>query len=146
MHLSMFTDLALRIVMRLATLNRDQTLTTHELAEQLNVRYAHATKVVAALQKLGVVETRRGRTGGVWITPTGAAMSIGFIARELEGPGEVVDCDGPNPCPLRGGCLLRRALRDAQDAFFMSLDRLRVSDLVAEPTQTLLLTLAPPGR
>ena len=140
MQLTKFTDLALRIVMRLAVddVESSPTLTTRAVADQLAVKYTHATKVVAALQKLGVVETRRGRAGGLWLTSGGASLSVGRLVRELEGGHEVVECEGTSPCPLRGGCRLRSALRDAQEAFFVALDPLTVADLTAPPTRLLL--------
>lgn len=61
--------------------------------------------------------------------------------RELEGVEEVVACDGDPPCPLRGACRLRGALRQAQDAFYAALDPLTVSDLVASPTGPVLVGL-----
>ncbi len=140
MQLTKFTDLALRIVMRLAVDNEESspTVTTRAVADQLAVKYTHAAKVVAALQKLGVVETRRGRSGGLWLTADSAALSVGRLVRELEGGGEVVECEGASPCPLRRGCRLRSALRDAQEAFFAALDPLTVADLTAPPTRHLL--------
>ena len=141
MQLTGFTDLALRIVMRLAVLE-DPASTTRTVSEQLQVKYTHATKVVATLQRLGVVETRRGRAGGLRLADDARSMSVGQLVRSLEGPGEVVDCEGPVPCPLRGGCLLRSALRDAREAFFAALDPLTIADLAAPPTRTILLTLS----
>ena len=55
-------------------------------------------------------------------------------------------CEGDTPCPLAGACRLRRALRQAQDAFYSSLNGVTVADLVASPTGPVLLALgAPPG-
>jgi nitric oxide dioxygenase len=142
-QLTGFTDLALRIVMRLAVLG-DGSATTAMLAEQLRVKQSHAAKVVTALHKLGVVEARRGRSGGLRLAEGAQTMSIGSLVRQLEGPGEVVDCEGSNPCPLRGGCRLRAALAHAREAFFAALDPLTVADVTAGPTRTLLLELAPP--
>ena len=105
------------------------------------MRYTHAAKAVAALQRLGVVETRRGRAGGLSLREEARGFSVGRLVRDLEGPGEVVQCEGPVPCPLRGGCRLRAALRDAQEAFFAALDPLTIADLAAAPTRTILLTL-----
>lgn len=141
MQLTRFTDLALRIVMRLSVLEEGESATTTALAEQLRVRPAHAAKVVTALGRLGVVETRRGRTGGISLAADAHETSIGRIVRELEGDGEVVECEGDNPCPLRTGCRLRRALREAQEAFYASLDPLTVADVAAAPTRTLLLSI-----
>lgn len=142
MQLTGFTDLALRILMRLAVLENG-TATTGALAEQLNVSYAHATKVVTALGALGVVDVRRGRNGGLRLADDARTISIGTLVRELEGTREVVDCEGANPCPLRGGCRLRAALRDAQEAFLAALDPLTVADVAMAPTRSLLLSLGP---
>jgi len=140
-QLTSSTDLGLRIVMRLAALGEDDTSTTRLLAEQLHLRYTHAVKVVAALQKTGVVETRRGRSGGLRLAAGAWQVSVGSLVRELEGSSEVVECYGANPCPLRGGCRLRSALRQAQEAFFAALDPLTIGDLTAPPTRSLLLAL-----
>jgi len=141
-QLTKFTDLALRIVMRLAVGDEKQAeaATTRAVADQLAVKYTHAAKVVAALQKLGVVETRRGRAGGLRLSEGSHSLSVGWLVRELEGDREVVECEGDNPCPLRAGCRLRTALRDAQEAFFATLDPLTVADLTDAPT-TVLLTI-----
>ncbi|MBM9620675.1 RrF2 family transcriptional regulator [Streptomyces zhihengii] len=142
MRLTRFTDLALRAVMRLAVAEGDAPAsTTREVAEVMNVPAAHMAKVVARLQHLGVVEARRGRGGGLALTGLGRGASLGWLVRELEGEGEVVTCEGDAPCPLRGACRLRRALREAQDAFYASLDPLTVGDLVASPTGPVLVGL-----
>jgi Rrf2 family nitric oxide-sensitive transcriptional repressor len=134
------TDLALRIVMRLAVL--EDSTTTQAVSEQLRVKYTHAAKVVSTLQRLGVVETRRGRAGGLRLREDASSLSVGRLVRDLEGPSEVVQCEGDVPCPLRAGCRLRGALRDAQEAFFAALDPLTVADLAAPPTRTILLNLS----
>ncbi|WP_420079641.1 RrF2 family transcriptional regulator [Streptomyces sp. JL4002] len=141
MRLTRFTDLALRTLMRLAVEETDLP-TTREVASSMEVPYTHTAKVVARLQHLGLVEARRGRGGGLALTSAGRAASVGAVVRELEGAGDVVDCDGITPCPLRGACLLRGALRRAQEAFFAALDDLTVNDLVAAPTGPLLLGIS----
>lgn len=140
MRLTKSTDIALRIVMRLAVAGAANP-TTREVAEVMGVQYTHAAKVVSQLQHLGVVETRRGRGGGLTLTEQGRAGSIGHLLRQLEGVGDVVDCEGEIACPLSSACRLRRALRQAQEAFYASLDPLRVEDLVADPTGPVLLAL-----
>jgi Rrf2 family nitric oxide-sensitive transcriptional repressor len=140
-RLTKSTDIALRIVMRLAVVDKTANPTTREVAEVMGVQYTHAAKVVSQLQHLGVVEARRGRGGGLALTAVGRSSSIGHLVRSLEGVGDVVDCEGEVPCPLSSACRLRRALLQAQEAFYASLDPLRVDDLVADPTGPVLLTL-----
>ncbi|MEV0324392.1 RrF2 family transcriptional regulator [Streptomyces sp. NPDC050658] len=145
MRLTRFTDLALRVLMRLAV-EEGELPTTREVAAAMEVPYTHTAKVVAKLQHMGLVEARRGRGGGLALTATGRDASVGGLVRELEGPGDVVDCDGTTPCPLRSACRLRGALRQAQEAFFATLDPLTLDDLVKAPTGPLLVTLSPtPG-
>ncbi|GLX35500.1 HTH-type transcriptional repressor NsrR [Streptomyces roseochromogenus] len=141
MRLTRFTDLALRVLMRLAV-ESTELPTTREVAATMEVPYTHTAKVVARLQHLGLVEARRGRGGGLALTLAGRAASVGGLVRDLEGDGDVVDCDGTAPCPLRGACVLRGALRRAQEAFFAALDPLTVDALVAAPTGPLLLGIS----
>lgn len=147
MQLTAFTDLGLRIVMRLAVLDDEQTATTGGLAQELNVPATHAAKVVTRLGHLGVVDARRGRSGGLRLADGARTVSVGFVARALEGDGEVVECEGAHPCPLRGGCRLRGALARAREAFFAALDPVTIADVAAPPTRDLLLTIGtrPPG-
>ncbi|MEE1820481.1 Rrf2 family transcriptional regulator [Streptomyces sp. SP18ES09] len=142
MRLTKFTDLALRAVMRLAVNAPEESVTTREVAESMDVPYAHMAKVVTRLQHLGVIEARRGRAGGLTLTEVGRRSSVGWLARTLEGEEEVVACEGDPPCPLRTACRLRGALREAQEAFYRALDPLTVADMVSSPTGPLLLTLS----
>ncbi|EFV13201.2 RrF2 family transcriptional regulator [Segniliparus rugosus] len=141
MQLTRFTDLGLRITMLLAAAPADRQLSTAQVAEQMRVPYAHAAKVVARLTGLGVVESTRGRAGGIRLAESGAGRSVGWIARRLEGDGEIVECEGADPCPLRQACRLRGALRQAQEAFFQVLDRQTVADMVRVPTEPILREL-----
>ncbi|MFG3439303.1 RrF2 family transcriptional regulator [Nonomuraea sp. NPDC047897] len=146
MRLTAFTDISLRIVMRLAVTGRDELMTTRVVADLLAVPYTHAAKAVARLSELGLVEARRGRGGGLQLTEAGRDASVGGIVRSLEGGGDVVGCDDSPPCPLRAACRLRTALREAQEAFYASLDTVTVGSLVAAPTGPALLALtARPG-
>ncbi|WP_030210715.1 Rrf2 family transcriptional regulator [Streptomyces sp. NRRL S-87] len=140
MRLTRFTDLALRVLMRLAV-ERDDLPTTRDVAATMQVPYTHTAKVVARLQHLGLVEARRGRGGGLALTAAGRTASVGGVVRELEGAGDVVDCEGTEPCPLASACRLRGALRRAQEAFFATLDPLTVEELVTAPTGPLLIGL-----
>lgn len=147
MQLTRFTDIGLRVVMRLAVAGENDSdptvLTTKTLAAELAVPYTHVAKVVGRLSEMGVVHARRGRSGGLAITDLGREARVGWLAQSLEGTGEVVDCEGPQPCPLRNACRLRGALARARAAFFTSLDNQTVADLVSEPTTAVLLSLTP---
>lgn len=142
MRLTKGTDLALRIAMRLAVLDEDTAPTTRQVAGAVDAPYSHAAKIVTRLQRLGVVEARRGRGGGLLLTATGRSGSLGGLVRQLEGEGDVVGCEEGAPCPLRHACRLREALGRAREAFYATLDPLTIDDLVAAPTGPVLLSLS----
>jgi Rrf2 family nitric oxide-sensitive transcriptional repressor len=141
-QLTKFTDLGLRVMMRLAVAPGGGGLTTGQVADEMSIPYTHTTKVVLRLKELGMVEARRGRGGGLNITEKARTTSVGWLTRQLEGNDEVVTCEGTTPCPLRHGCRLRGALRRAQDAFYSTLDDITVDDLVREPDARVLLSLS----
>lgn len=142
-RLTKATDAALRIAMRVAVLDDSAAPTTQQVAEAVAISPTHAAKIVARLRELDVLETRRGRGGGLALTQRGRTASLGWLVRELEGTGDVVDCDGDPPCPLRSACRLRSTLRAAQEAFYATLDPITIEDLTAAPTGPVLLNLLP---
>jgi Rrf2 family nitric oxide-sensitive transcriptional repressor len=87
------------------------------------------------------VHARRGRIGGLTRTDAGRHASVGWLVRCLEGDREVIECAGPDPCPLVPACRLRRAMSEAKEAFYRELDRYTVSDLARD---TRLLVIAGP--
>ncbi|WP_189872142.1 RrF2 family transcriptional regulator [Streptomyces bluensis] len=141
MRLLRSTDLALRVLMRLAV-SGESSPTTRQVAEDMEVPYTHAAKIVAGLQHMGLVSARRGRGGGLALSEKGRTASVGAVVRAFEGDGDIVDCEAATPCPLHSGCRLRAALRRAQEAFYASLDPVTVADMVAEPTGPLLLEIS----
>lgn len=141
MRLLRSTDLALRVLMRLAVAGESRP-TTRQVAEVIDVPYTHAAKVVAELQHMGLLAARRGRGGGLALTEAGRKASVGAVVRAFEGPGEVVECDGSAPCPLRFDCRLRGALRGAQEAFYASLDPFTIEEMAVAPTGPALLGIS----
>lgn len=143
MKLSSFADVCLRVLMYTgaqAKASEEATLTTtHDLADAIQVPYNHVAKAVLHLRKLGALEVSRGRSGGSRITPAGMQASVGAILRQLDTREDVVDCQTPqHSCPLASGCRLRKALREAREAFYASLDPLTVEDLVEGSRRTFL--------
>ncbi|MEV2238251.1 Rrf2 family transcriptional regulator [Micromonospora sp. NPDC049891] len=138
MKLNRSTDMALRIAMQVAA--TDGRMTVDELADRLALPRNHVAKVVQRLQRLGVLVTIRGRSGGVAFAADAAAYTVGQVVRAFEGEGEVVDCEAP-ACPLRAVCRLRAELRRAQESFLAVLDGVRLGELVDGPAGPVLLAL-----
>jgi Rrf2 family nitric oxide-sensitive transcriptional repressor len=129
MHITKYTDYSLRTLMLLALQEADHRLSITEISETLRVSNNHLMKVVNNLARLGLVDSMRGRGGGIRLVPRTRQMTIGAAIRQLEPVEPLVDCDS-GPCLFRGRCELDLALRRATQAFLDELDKQALSDLV----------------
>jgi Rrf2 family nitric oxide-sensitive transcriptional repressor len=130
MQLTRFTDLGLRTMMLLAAGDADdRRITTRTIAVGADASEHHIAKAVARLVELGMINSRRGRVGGLSLTEAGRQASLGWLVRRLEGDADVIDCGGSRPCPLIAACRLRWVLAGAKEAFYRELDNHTLQDL-----------------
>jgi Rrf2 family nitric oxide-sensitive transcriptional repressor len=137
MRLSMHTDFSLRVLMYLGSLEPARLATAARMAEQFNVSLNHLQKVVQTLRKLGLIVTVQGNGGGMRLAVPTTRIRLGWLARQLESTGHMVDC-ARGPCPLANGCVLKCALDAAEAAFFDKLDESTLADALAPPTRARL--------
>ncbi|TFC95157.1 MULTISPECIES: Rrf2 family transcriptional regulator [Cryobacterium] len=130
MRINAFSDVSLRALMFLATLPEGDLQTSRLIADAVATPYTHVSKAVIRLRDLGLVESVRGRTGGVRISSAGRQATVGWLLRELDTRADVADCETPRgDCPLHLGCGLRVALRRAREAFYAELDDIVIGGL-----------------
>ncbi len=109
-------------------------------AERLEVSQHHLAKVVQALAHAGVVETVRGRGGGVRLVPDADEFTVGSIVRALE-PMTLVECfdSERSRCGLQPACRLAPMLDRAVEAFLASLDAHTLGELWSRPRRLRVL-------
>lgn len=131
MKLSLFTDYSLRVLMFAAL--KGESFSLSEVAESYDISRHHLVKVVNYLAKLGYLETRRGRGGGIALGMQPEDIRIGMVVRRTEDSSFIVECFDKqhNTCPISGSCRLKGALAQAVNAFYETLDRHTLRDLVA---------------
>jgi Rrf2 family nitric oxide-sensitive transcriptional repressor len=131
MRLTLHTDYALRALMYVGT-KGDALSTIQEIVDHFDISRGHLMKVVHRLGQLGYLETVRGRGGGLALARPAALIDIGAVVRDMEEKLGVLGClqGGRGYCPIEGCCVLRRALRDATDAFLAVLDGYTLADLL----------------
>ena len=128
MRLTAYTDYALRVLIRLAL--QPQRLTTiADIAKGYGISENHLMKVVHQLGVAGLIDTVRGRNGGLRLRKSPAAISVGQVVRLMEPDMDIVPCFEP-ACPFKG------VLGEARDAFLAALDRYTLADL-AKPRRRL---------
>ena len=131
MRLTTYTDYALRSLMYLAA-NRDRLVTIQDIADLHDIAKNHLTKVVHQLGLLGVIETVRGRNGGLRLGKDPAQINIGHVVRSTEPDFTMAECFDreKNACVLSSSCALKGVLVSATAAYLAVLDGVTLEDLL----------------
>ncbi|MBK8742980.1 MAG: Rrf2 family transcriptional regulator [Betaproteobacteria bacterium] len=134
MRLTVFSDYTLRVLMYLA-LDRSRLATIPEIAQAYGISGNHLMKVVHQLARAGIVESVRGKGGGVRLARAPEDIRLGEIVRTSEGDAPIVEClsQEPHGCRIASSCRLQGILVDAFDALYVALDRHTLADLVDRP-------------
>ena len=91
MKLTTFSDYTLRVLMFLA-LNRDRLATIPEIAAAYGISENHLMKVVHQLGRSGVIESVRGKGGGLRLAREPEDIRLGQVVRVSEGRAPIVEC------------------------------------------------------
>lgn len=123
MRLTSYTDYALRTLMFLA-LNRDKLVTIQDIADAHKIAKNHLTKVVHHLSVAGLIESVRGRNGGLKLNREPADINIGEVVRLTENDFFIAECFDPDNtnCIYSTSCALKGVLNKATAAFLDVLD------------------------
>ncbi len=145
MRLTKQTNYAIRMLMYCAA-NDGHLSRIPEIARAYNVSELFLFKILQPLNKAGLVETVRGRNGGVRLPKPANEITLFDIVKVTEDSFAMAECfeAGEIECPLVDSCGLNAALRKALNAFFEVLQQYTIDDLVkARPQINFLLGLEP---
>jgi Rrf2 family transcriptional regulator, nitric oxide-sensitive transcriptional repressor len=133
MQLTQFSDYSLRTLIYLG-LRADVLVTIEEIAGAYGISESHLTKVVHKLGRLNIIETVRGRRGGMRLNCRPSEINIGATVRQMEGNLTIVECFDieHNTCPIAPVCGLTDILRQALEAFMAVLDRYTLADVLKD--------------
>lgn len=134
MKLTSFSDYSLRVLMYLA-LHRDELSTISMIADAYGISENHLMKVVHQLGKQGLLESVRGKGGGVRLAVDPARVRIGSVIRQAEGHTPIVEClSKENTCRIAPQCKLAGVLKRGFNALYEELDKTTLADLVGDQT------------
>lgn len=129
MQLDKFTDYALRVLMTLAV-RAPARVPTSEIATIFRLSENHLSKVATQLTREGFAASERGRNGGLVLARPADQILVGDVVRAMKRKAPVVECFGTNKsCLILPACGLREPLAEAQEAFFVTLDRYTLADV-----------------
>lgn len=135
MRLAEYTDYTLRVLMYCAA-RPQQLVTITELANHHGVSRNHLMKIVTDLGRQGVLETTRGRGGGLRLLKDPTHLRIGDVVRASETDFRLVECfdPGTNQCTLSPSCRLKGLFSAALQAYFKELDGTTLAEIVEAKT------------
>ncbi len=132
MRLTKSTSHAIRILIDCARAG-DQLIKVAELSERLDITQQNVFKIVNLLARAGLIESVRGRNGGVRLARPAAQVRIGDVVRASEVTRVAIEEDGTAGARGRGHGV-NRVLDDALEAFIDVLDRHTIADMVRGQT------------
>jgi Rrf2 family protein len=119
----------------LLLLAEEPGLSAQEVAEKLKAPPAFMAKVLQKLAKAGLVESRIGRAGGVWLKLPPEEITLLRIMETLSGPVTLDLCATLKLCPTeerRGFCYLKPNLVRMNLEIRRALAGLSLQDLLAQ--------------
>ena len=130
MRLTDYTDYTLRVLMFCATYP-ERSVTIAELAESYDISKNHLMKVVNDLARQGLLQTTRGRGGGLRLLKPAGEIGIGQVVRQSETDFRMVECfdANHNTCTLTGNCQLKSVIGKALGAYLAELDKVTLADI-----------------
>lgn len=136
MRLTTFTDYTLRVLMYLA-IEPSRLATIPEIASAYGISENHLMKVVHRLARTGLIESVRGKGGGVRLALPAADIKLGQVIQASEGDAVIVECFSAenNTCCITPACRLTKILADTFAGFYSALDAYSLADLVTNPLQ-----------
>ena len=141
MHITRYTDYSLRVLMYVA-LKGEEISTIREIAESYDISKNHLMKVVQALNSEGYLIALRGKNGGLRLNGRPEDINIGALVRHTEQDFALVECFGSvNGCIITPACQLKFVLAEALEAFFKTLDKYTLADLLPRARQGELIRL-----
>ncbi len=139
MRLTLYTDYSLRVLVYLATKPKGELSNIKEIAEVYDISKNHLMKVTYELGRMKVIETIRGRNGGIRLALTPEEINIGEIVRKTEEDFHLVECfdEDNNHCIISPVCGLKHLLNKALQTYLEVLDQYTLADVVKNPATLL---------
>jgi Rrf2 family nitric oxide-sensitive transcriptional repressor len=99
-------------------------------------------KVVQELNNKGYLTALRGKNGGLRLNGRPEDINIGALVRDTERDIALVECLGEkNRCVITPACQLKFVLAEALEAFFKTLDKYTLADLLPLQRQPEIIRL-----
>ncbi|MFH1141338.1 MAG: Rrf2 family transcriptional regulator [Chloroflexota bacterium] len=130
MRVPMRVDYGVRALVDLAQHSGDGPVSTSAIAGRQSIPEPYLDQVLATLQKLGFIRSRRGPQGGHILAMVPSEISLGTVIEKLEGMGAPLVCiEDPEECTLSGACAQREVWQTVEATVHNVLSGTTIADL-----------------
>jgi len=132
MRVTKQTNYAVRMLMYCAA-DPSELSRVPDIARAYGVSELFLFKILKPLVKAGLVQTVRGRNGGIRLGRPAEDITLFDVIRVTEDSFAMAECfeNDAADCPLVNSCALNSAWREALDAFLAALENHTIADLSA---------------
>ncbi|MBO8156718.1 MAG: Rrf2 family transcriptional regulator [Bacillaceae bacterium] len=132
MRLTSFTEYSLRVLLYLGTRQEGKLSSIKEISSIYQISPNHLSKIVYELGKLGLIQTIRGRNGGIRLARSPDEINIGWVVRQTEEDFHQAACfdESGEGCVISSACKLKSVLSKALHAYLHVLDSYTLGDLL----------------
>ncbi|HTH46564.1 MAG TPA: Rrf2 family transcriptional regulator [Candidatus Limnocylindria bacterium] len=136
MKLSVRGEYALRALQVLAELRAEAVVPMQTIAERQNIPRRFLEQILHSLKTGGLVESRRGITGGYRLARPPEEIPLASIIRHVDGALAPLSCVSQKfyekcSCPDEARCALRSVMKEVRDTVAGMMERLTLADLVS---------------
>ena len=132
MKISYKSDYALKAVLDLALCyeGRDP-VSIHDTAKRIDAPVKFLEQIFSSLKTYGIIESRRGSSGGYLLARSPEKITVGEIIRLIEGPTEPISCvkQDYTGCNEIFTCVFRSVWQDVHQATSHIIDNINFRDL-----------------
>jgi Rrf2 family protein len=134
MKLSLRGEYALRALIVLGLNYGSSVVRIQTISDQQNIPKRFLEQILSDLKSAGIVESKRGITGGYRLSKPPDKISLALVIRHIEGPLAPVSCVSEKfyarcSCPNESRCGIRSVMKDVREAIVEILEKVSVAEL-----------------
>ncbi len=115
MQITRQADYALRAMLYLARIGKDERAATRKIAEEQEIPASFLAKIISQLSIAGLIETSRGAHGGVSIKRDPKDISLLEVIEAIDGPITIEECTvDPSSCVFGDKCPIHDVFTEAR--------------------------------
>jgi len=138
MQLTRAADYAVRVMIQLAASPREQRVLLPDLAAATAAPESFLSKVLQALSRAGLIDSKRGHTGGFYISNRGRRASMREVIEAIDGPITLNVClVSGRSCHRKATCPAHPVWERAQMAMLEVLSQAMIADMAVEQANPL---------